>query len=355
IPHSERHDGIRLDSRGQLSPPVRLGKVGDPDDKIMAAYLAAKANLKQQLIGERNTLHWISKQYQDSRQFRELSAKSQESAGYTQKILQHPMAADGELKMVGDLHIREVTKPLFQKIAERRLEMAREQGRDGRSSINREIAYVSAMISWATNYIPDLGVDRNPLLGFERIKENRRDRYVTDDEYWLQYNIALNLPDSILPILFELSLALAARNLEVIDLRVSDCSEQGIHVHRRKGSKDTIISWSNNPDIPKEKTRLYQAYKAALARHQQHTILPIDPPLLINKFGDKYTASGIQSNMARLKKKMKEQGLEKAFWSLHLLKHKGISDAEDDKIAGHRSESMRDRYNHKIDSFKPPI
>ena len=355
IPHSERHDGIRLDSRGQLSPPVRLGKVGDPDDKIMAAYLAAKANLKQQLIGERNTLHRISKQYQDSRQFRELAPSSQRAAWHAAKILQHPIALDGKMQTVADLHITEVDKPLFQKITENRYKKAQDEGRKGAASINREIAYVSAMISWATNYIPNLGIDRNPLIGFRRLPEQGRTRHVSDDEYWTQYHIAAETPENGLCIVFELTLGLAARGAEALHIKVSDCTEQGILVHRLKGSKNTLIEWSAEPDIPKEQTRLYRACQAALERHKGHKILPIDPPLILTRKGERLSPSGLQSAMQRLKQKMKARGLERMYWTVHELKHKAITEAKDKRIAGHKTEAMRQKYDHSVERFKPGI
>ena len=41
------------------------------------------------------------------------------------------------------------------------------------------------------------------------------------------------------------------------------------------------------------------------------------------------------------------------FW-LHDLKRKGISDAADDRIAGHISDSTRANYNVKIHHYKAP-
>ena len=357
IPIHDRHDGIQVDYRGQLSPPIRLGKVGDPDSQIAANYHAAVTTLKHQLAGERNTLHWISKQYQDSRKFKKLKPKSQKAAGYAARILDHPAEVDGEVKTVGDLNITQVKKPMFQAIAERRLQIELDKGRKGTAKINREISYVSAMITWATNFVPGLGIDHNPLIGFNKFEEEGQTRHVTDAEYWQQYEIAAENPENGLCILFELTLALAARGAEALDLKVSDCTEEGIHVHRLKKSKDTLIQWSANPDIPKEDTRLYKAYKKALDRHKKHKILPIDPPLLITRKGDKLGESGLQSAMTRLKKKMNDRGLGETFWTMHLLKHKAITEAswENKRMAGHKSQATINKYDHSVERFKPGI
>jgi len=76
--------------------------------------------------------------------------------------------------------------------------------------------------------------------------------------------------------------------------------------------------------------------------------------LLTNRTGRKLRTDGVQSAMARLKKKMIEEGHGRVFWTLHDLKRKVITDVKDDRIAGHRSEKMRQRYNLKIESFEPP-
>ena len=53
---------------------------------------------------------------------------------------------------------------------------------------------------------------------------------------------------------------------------------------------------------------------------------------------------------------MNDMGLDKIYWTIHDLKRKGISDAKDKGIGGHKSppESMKARYATKIESFKPP-
>ncbi len=70
--------------------------------------------------------------------------------------------------------------------------------------------------------------------------------------------------------------------------------------------------------------------------------------------GQKLTESAIRSAMRRLKQRMEEAGLGDIFWNLHDLKRKGISDAEDDRIGGHKTEAMRNRYKVVVEKFKPP-
>lgn len=42
------------------------------------------------------------------------------------------------------------------------------------------------------------------------------------------------------------------------------------------------------------------------------------------------------------------------YWTLHDLKRKGISDSENKRIGGHKTEAMRQRYNVKTETFTAP-
>jgi len=50
---------------------------------------------------------------------------------------------------------------------------------------------------------------------------------------------------------------------------------------------------------------------------------------------------------------MEEIGKGDVYWSLHKLKSKGISDADNKNIAGHTSEQMKQKYDTKIHKYKP--
>lgn len=354
IKKKHRTDSIKVDSRGRLTPSIRLGRVTDDDDYIAEKYLAAKKSIEIQQEPDRFTLNWINKQYLNSRQFKELAIQTQKNYRHHQSILEQKLTIDGEERTLGDVFVDNVDKPLIHSIAELRLKAAQAAGKKGTVSINRETTYLSTIIAWATNFIPDMPIKQNPLKGYKRLTEKARDRHVTNEEYRKQYDIACEYHDSILPIVFELTLAVAARGCEVLNIKLSDCTEEGIIIHRTKGSNNNIIAWAKNGE-PKQQSRLYKAYQAAKARHQRHKILPIDPPLIITRNGDRLTPTGLQSAMQRLKIKMKERGLEDVYWSMHLLKHKALTEAKDKKMAGHKTEGMRNKYDHSINIYEPAI
>jgi integrase len=180
----------------------------------------------------------------------------------------------------------------------------------------------------------------------KKFKVDENERYVTDEEYDIQYKIAAEQSE-YLPFFFELTYLIASRGVETLDLRTShidpDPINGGIYVARRKGSKNNFIEWSD---------RLYKAYQAAVSMLEKHKANGRDVPLIISSTGHKLSMSGLRTAMHRLKEKMEERKLTNIFWSLHLLKSKGVSDAESDHIAGHKTERMRNKYKTKIERHK---
>lgn len=142
---------------------------------------------------------------------------------------------------------------------------------------------------------------------------------------------------------FEHAYLLVSRSVEVRDLKLSSVIDEGYIVERRKGSKDNIILWSK---------RLRDAYQEALRWNKSRRIKSIY--LIPGIKGTQITNQGLKSAMSRLKKKMFEESLDHVFWTLHDLKRKGVSDADSNRIAGHRTDKMRERYNVILEKFEPP-
>ena len=76
--------------------------------------------------------------------------------------------------------------------------------------------------------------------------------------------------------------------------------------------------------------------------------------LVPNSNGRKITKEALSSVMSRFKVKMEKAGFGEVYWTLHDLKHTGITDAEDKNIGGHRAPSMIGLYNHEVEVFAPP-
>lgn len=195
------------------------------------------------------------------------------------------------------MHIKAINKPLFARLAEKRLADYRERGKKGNVQVNREITFISSALSWATSNLPELpaiGIKDNPLLNREKLPESQNDRYVTDEDYEVQYAMAAEVADYLQPII-EITYLTASRGIETLDIKLSDCTDVGIKTTRRKGSRDNIILWS---------PRLVEAKNQALALHKCRKILAIDPYLIPGFSGGVMAKSTLDAAFQRLKNLM---------------------------------------------------
>jgi len=266
----DKREGLETDKNGFLKKPIVLGNRGDDPDDIYRAYVSARESLRLQQASARNTLGWIIDQYFQSRQYRSLATNSQRRAQNLAAILQHPLKINGAQSTLAALHVRQLSQPLLHQIADKRLDQYQNRGLKGVVQVNRETTFLSTAISWACNYIPDIGISTNPLRGYKKYKEEADERYVTDEEYQLEYDLLPEIRPYLQP-LFELTYLLATRGAETLDIKLSDCTEAGIRTHRLKNSRDNTIEWSQ---------RLRAAYEAALALHHKHKQTLKDPFLI---------------------------------------------------------------------------
>lgn len=346
VSFEDREQGVPVDKGGFLKPPIKLGVEGDSLEDITKAWLAAKSAIRRETVYKTCTLYWILDKYQHSRKYAELAPSSQKRNKNLIKILEHKLEINGKLACLGDLHIKAINKPLFRALAERRLNDYRAAGNKGEVQVNREITLISSALSWAVSNLPELaelGIHENPLLKIEKIKEHQNERYITDQEYEIQYQIAAEVSDYLQPVM-ELTYLTASRGIETLDLKLSDCSDIGIKTTRRKGSRDNIILWS---------PRLLAAKESALALHKSRKIRQLDPHLIPGFSGGALAKSTLDAAFQRLKQLMESRGLANTYFSLHLLKAKGVSDSDDKGIAGHVTEAMRQRYDVKVHEHKP--
>lgn len=342
IPADKRHL-VQTDKGGFLKPPVKLGKVGDPEERWMRAYLAAKEEIEAKLTGRKKfTLYWLRDEYHQSRQFKELAPKSQKNAELMSRLLEHAIKIDGQPATLGDLTAARLTTPMLRSLFEKRLAKYQSNGKKGSAMVNRERAWFSAMLTWGIQHIEGLGLPTNPCHGIKGFKEEPATRYVTDAEYDLQVEIASQLYP-YMPVVYELAYLCAARGIEVTDLTKASIKDQGLEVDRRKGSEDNGILWT---------PRLQAAVAAAKAMHKEGKVATM--ALLVNMHGQRLTKAAIESAQQRIKEKMEEIGKGDVYWNLHALKRKGVSDAEDKRIAGHKTEAMQRRYDVLKTWHEPP-
>jgi integrase len=194
---------------------------------------------------------------------------------------------------------------------------------------NREKAYISRVFSWGQLRGHCAG---NPAEGVPRLTEHARTRYVTDDE--LAAFAAYCAEESsaavyLIPIM-ELCYLLRARTAEALDIKTDQINSDGVLLKRRKGSKDSLVSWS---------PRLRAAVDAASAAKRERGIL--SAWLFVGSDRARLKEATVQTAFQRLMRAW--SGMGHARWTIHDLKAKGITDtANHDKLAasGHRDPKM---------------
>jgi len=301
-------------------------------------------------------------QYRGSPEFDSLAQTTRTSYKGFVRILDHELKIGGNTAAMGELYLDELSLATIKQIRDKRLREYQRQGKAGYSQCNREISALSSAVQWALHQYDEL--TKNPFRGLKALQVPKRTRYVTDDEYSVQYEQAKEMGYLYLPIVFELAYLLSCRSTEVCDLKISDTElrdDDGnkiIKVPRRKGSKTTHIIQS---------PRLANAIISdAMKLHNEQ---PSNNLWLVpSTKGGKLQKVAVNTAMQRLKrimtmKKLKsihtyEDGKDNTkkplYWTLHDLKRKGISDASDPRIGGHKSSSMRERYDTKLEVFEAP-
>lgn len=282
-----------------------------PIAKVWAAYDAAQAD-----GAPRRTLDWLMRQYLASPDYQRLAPVTRKDyAGYARRIAAAPLRNGATF---GGVDIASVTPGVIRRYMDKRSETAAK-------SANRELAFLSVCFGWA--YQRDI-VKGNPAKGVDRNPEPPRDVYVSDADYALVCAVAGRRYPYVQPIM-ELAYLCRMRLAEVLDLTLADVSDQGVHVRRRKGSKDNLTLWT---------PRLQAAIDLAASLPRPYT--PIDKAkhhVIPGADGGRMKESTVQTAWQRIMRDEAMAALGQRF-TVHDLKAKGISDtdrADQQAAAGH--------------------
>ena len=319
-----------VDRNGFVSPPYILGKPSDPETHIIQVYKSTAQSILNTMfpLGEDyGTLNWLFSNYLKSVPFCKLKSDTQRDYSFKlnkllsfQLVIGRRRACAGNIKIV---KLQDIT--LLRTLYDKVLESYKLSGMDGRSTVNGQFRCLSSMISYGLQYQKDFDLQFNPCNLIKKESENKRNRYVTDKEYWQQLDYACGMGYSYLPIFFEHAYLLASRSIEVYNLTLSNITDEGYIVERTKGSKTNLILWS---------PRLKRAYKAAIRlrkkRIEKHHGKQVgehfaDSPgenffvgdYLLTSRNGRISREGLKSVMSRLKKSMIQSGLGSVYWTLH--------------------------------------
>jgi len=212
------------------------------------------------------------------------------------------------------------------------------RGQRSRVQANREKAFLSRVFQWGY----ERGfVTNNPCKGVRKFTERPRDRYITDEEYRVMYELA----PLRLKVAMEISYLCAARRGDVLRLKVGDLTNEGIFIKQGKTGKRQIKRWT---------PRLRAAIK--LVEQQPRTITSLY--IIHDGKGAPLTGGALYETWRTTKRKAARILKGKLDFTFHDIKAKSISDYEGDKqrFLGHKSPSQVVVYDRKIevvDSLDP--
>lgn len=205
---------------------------------------------------------------------------------------------------------------------------------------NREKALLSHVFTLAIRWGI---VEDNPCKHVQRIPEQRRDRYVTDEEFLAVKNLATDSMRNIMDFAYVTGL----RQLDILKLKKADISDDGIYILVNKTKTKLLIEWSE---------QLRKIVNEAKQQSQQiHSEY-----LFANSFGKQYTSSGFRTMWGRLMSKALQQNVITERFHFHDLRRKTATDLDKKhgleqarKLLGHTDQKMTSVYISGTRRVKP--
>ncbi|MFI8479686.1 tyrosine-type recombinase/integrase [Pseudomonas sp. NPDC078700] len=201
---------------------------------------------------------------------------------------------------------------------------------------NRTLSFLRVAFGYALEWGD---VDSNPCVGIKPHAENKRDRYITDQEF----HAILAQCSEYMKCVFELTYLTGQRISDVLAIRLSDVSEEGIQFQQKKTGSKVLVSMS--PDL-----------RAIIARCKALPRPVRGMNLICNKKGLQVDYSTVKVTWAAARKAAKVDDVK-----IHDLRAKALTDTKRQgnnaqKLGGHSSERMTARYlrNREHDVAHPP-
>jgi integrase len=181
--------------------------------------------------------------------------------------------------------------------------------------------------------------EKNPCLSVERHKNEPRDRYITDEEFWAVH--ALMPPR--MKIAMELALYTGQRQGDLLSLTWDDVGEDGVLFNQSKTGQSRLVLYvdaDSGEEVRKDDSALWDV----LARAKK--IVPMIPRVYVlrTEDGQKYSSEGFRSIWQRYMRKAMETGVIKTRFTFHDIRAKTVSDEDNVDIAqlraGHTNKAM---------------
>lgn len=282
---------------------------------------------------QRDTISHLCAAFHDSPAFRKLASRTQADYERQRKIVDGLKLQAGTL---GALRVAGVSPPLFRRLFDRLA--------DTPTKANHLARYLKRVFSWGLQR----GMARtNPLKGVELLREKKDAKMPTPEAH----AAFLQSIRGWLLAACELAYLCRLRRVEVVTLTDAHATKRGVMATRRKGSRDTVTRWSPRLQAAwdlaiRERDKVWQRQRAAVPMRAE------DRPVFLGRHGGQLTEEGFSTAFGVAMRAFAAAGGQR--FSIHGLKHRGITDSTDKAAGGHVTEAMRQRYDHSVPEFDAP-
>lgn len=339
------------DERGKS----RRKRIAGPDAKLSDLHRI----IEEQNGIERDTFRWLCEElYFKSDKFKNLKQKTKSDYIINFNKLSHiPTKIN---KPITDVPLKNWDSFLVQKLIDK---ITSERGP---SAAKHAHSFIRLVFSWGKNrgYCQD-----NPAKGTELPKERKKQILPTQSAYTKLLNYAKkngthgqNTKGSCAHYIWavmEIEYLCRLRGIEARTLTDKNIKDNGLLVHRRKGSRTNITEFNQRlSDV----INFLQISRLEIwkKRKMPTPMKPENRPLVVNTIGEVLRREAYNSSWGRFIRGAIKNGVitpEERF-SLHDLKRKGVTDTpgtreEKKEGSGHKSDAMMDVYDKSIPVVKP--
>lgn len=338
----------------RLDPCPEGGRTRKKTVASAAARLSELHDIMEQARGGqlRGTVAYVFDQYLASAKFRQLAAGTQRDYAWADKAVRNFPTKLGV--PLGQLKVDQLSTAVFQKLVDQVAETTP-------AKANHMLRY--ARLAFAHG-VRRAHCGTNPAKGVEQAQERRHFAMPEHDVYnavlafaRARGDLKAHAKGSLSPYLapaMELAYGCRLRGIEVNTLTDANALDEGILSNRRKRSRDNVTAW--NPALRAAWDELAASRKAAYDRTRRPVPLhPHQRYLLVSESATPLRKSSLDSAWQRLMDAAEAAKVitESQRFTLHGLKHRGITDSTDKAAGGHRTEAMRQRYDHEIPLVEP--
>ncbi|WCE02809.1 integrase [Pseudoxanthomonas sp. JBR18] len=354
---------------------------GRPARKTVAtrnARLSELHEIAEQRAGKdpKGTIGRVITAFEDSTEFRALATGTQKSYRTSAEHVRR-IRMKGNLTM-DQLHVDRTEPPMYQRLVEL-IAKGKPESKPGAgddvpgqpSKANHLQRYLSRLFNWGRLHGE---CKTNPAEGVRQAKERRQKKMPALDAYLAVIHFAhergqlkphtVGSVSPYLAPLMEIALQCRLRGIEVLTLTDANATDEGIASNRRKGSFDNVTRWT--PRLRASWQAALDLRKAVLAKPKNRSLVtplrPEDRRIFLTESGNPLTKSGLDSAWQRLMAAAMDPDTgiiqPEQYFTLHGLKHRGITDTKGTKAvkrdaAGHKDPRTTDTYDHELQVVEP--